>query len=157
MSVPDGYKVDYTAKQEKQSITEMVPKAESVKDWTEMVTVQIFYGQKATTQQFKARLATLWSQACPGGVSLHVTEAIENGYPALVWLQMCPNNPQTAKPEWTWVKALAGHDSLYVVQKAFRFEPSKEQVVQWTKYLRGVAVCDSRIKERSCPAALRTQ
>ena len=61
----------------------------------------------------------------------------------------CPTNKQTGKPEWTWFKAIQGNDSFYVVQKAFRFEPSQEQVVEWTKYLRRVSVCDSR--RNSCP------
>ena len=49
-------------------------------------------------------------------------------------------------------KAIQGNDSFYVVQKAFKFSPSREQVVTWTRYLRKIAVCDSRLPERRCPA-----
>jgi hypothetical protein len=82
-----------------------------------------------------------------------VAQGPENGYPAAVWLLSCPRNRETGKPEITWFKAIQGNDSFYVVQKAFRFEPAKEQVAKWTQYLRGVAVCDSRLAERRCPAA----
>src|SRR5262249_23634265 len=150
--LPEGYKVDHSAKNDKASISEMVPKAESVKDWTEMVTVQIFFGLKTPPQQFKARMETLWSQACANSTTNPIAEANENGYPVLVGLLTCPRNPQTGKPEWTWFKAIGGNDSFYVVQKAFRFEPSKEQAVQWTNYLKSVALCDSRVKERTCGA-----
>src|SRR5512141_3413025 len=63
VTLPDGYKVGHTAKNDKISITEMVPKAESVNNWTEMVTTQIFFGRKLAPQQFKSRMDMLWSQA----------------------------------------------------------------------------------------------
>jgi len=62
-------------------------------------------------------------------------------------------NPATGKPEITYTKVTAGNDSLYVVQKAFKFAPSRDQIVQWMKYLRSVAVCDSRLPDRACPSA----
>ena len=65
----------------------------------------------------------------------------------------CPRNPATGKPEITYTKVTAGNDSLYVVQKAFKFAPSRDQFVQWMKYLRSVAVCDSRLADRACPQA----
>jgi hypothetical protein len=60
-------------------------------------------------------------------------------------------NKATGKPEITWFKAVRGNDSFYVVQKAFKFTPSAEQVTTWTQYLRGVAVCDTRLPDRTCP------
>ena len=44
VAMPPGYKVGYTKHTAKGVITEMVPAAETVENWTEMVTVQIFYG-----------------------------------------------------------------------------------------------------------------
>ncbi len=51
----------------------------------------------------------------------------------------------------TWFKAIAGNDSFYVVQKAFKFEPSPEQLTQWLGYLNKVSVCDTRLPERQVP------
>ena len=48
-----------------------------------------------------------------------------------MWALGCKRNPATGKPEMTWFKALAGIDSFYVVQKAFKFVPSKDQVAKW--------------------------
>jgi hypothetical protein len=36
-----------------------------------------------------------------------------------------PKNRESGKPEITWFKAVQGNNSFYLVQKAFRFEPSK--------------------------------
>lgn len=151
VSLPPGYKVDFQRKSDKAIITEMVPSAENVNAWTEMVTVQVFFGLKIAPEQFRARLEKLWGDSCPGSTFHTVGKGVENGYPALVWIQNCPLNTQTGKPEITWMKAIGGNDSLYLVQKAFKFTPSDEQVTVWTKYLRGVAVCDSRLADRACP------
>ncbi len=151
VEVPPGYKIDFQEHKPNMLMNEMVPTNETVGDWTEMVTVQIFYNLKTTPQQFTNTLASGWIAACPGATSSSVASGDENGYPAAVWLLKCPKNPATGKPEITWVKTMQGNDSFYVVQKAFKFTPSNDQVVQWMKYLRAVAVCDSRLPDRACP------
>jgi hypothetical protein len=151
VAVPPGYKIDFRDKKPNSLMNEMVPAAETVNNWTEMLTVQIFYNMKATPEQFVAKMVSGWTAACPGARSSEIANGPENGYPAGVWLLNCPKNPATGKPEITWIKAMQGNDSLYVVQKAFRFTPSKDEVVQWMKYLRSVAVCDSRLADRACP------
>jgi hypothetical protein len=151
--VPDGYKIDFRDGNDQRLINEMVPQGESVSDWTEMVTVQIFFGLKGTLAQMQDNIANGWLKACPKGIHVPVVDTTENGYPVSLWQLSCPNNAQTGKPEWTWFKAMRGNDSLYLVQKAFRFEPSKEQITTWMRYLKTVAVCDSRLPGRACPAA----
>jgi hypothetical protein len=143
------YKVGFSDKKPNMLMTEFVPAKETVENWTEMVTVQVFFGLKATPQQFMDDMAKRWRGACPDAEEAHtVADAPENGYPTLVWLLSCPKNPGTGKPEITWFKAVQGNDSFYLVQKAFKFEPSKEQITRWMGYLRKVSVCDSRIAEK---------
>jgi hypothetical protein len=91
--VPPGYKLDYQNKKPNSLMNEMVPVGESVNDWTEMVTVQIFYNLKATPDQFEGTLAKGWIGACPGARAEPVASGPENGYPAGVWLLNCPKNP----------------------------------------------------------------
>ncbi len=153
VTVPDGYKIDFQTKKNNMVMTEMVPSAQTVNDWTEMVTVQVFLGLKATPKQVVGNIARGWLKACPEGQSQTIAETIENGYPILFILLTCPRNSETGKPEYTWFKAIAGNDSFYMVQKAFKFVPEKEQIAQWSRYLRGIMVCDSRLPDRPCPAA----
>jgi hypothetical protein len=152
VAMPDGYVTGFQDKNAKQQMTEMVPRGQSVKDWTEMVTVQIFFGMiNVTPEAYKQRLEKLWAETCKGAESSPIGQGSERGYPVIVWLQFCPLNKDTGKPEVTLLKAIAGKDSFYVVQKAFRFQPDKPQVEQWSRYLRNVSVCDSRVAERACP------
>jgi hypothetical protein len=95
--------------------------------------------------------------ACKSSLSLVVAENIENGYPALFWYQGCEPKEDSSKYELTWFKAIQGTGSFYLVQKAFRFEPTEEQVTPWVAYLRDVVVCDPRVTEKACikPALLK--
>jgi hypothetical protein len=155
VAVPPGYKVGHQAKNAKQLISEMVPKAETVDTWTEMVTVLIYFGRKGSLIGYRTQMEKDWAAACAGAKSAPVGGGLVNGYTTMIWRQSCPLNKATGKPEITWFKAIAGNDSFYVVQKAFKFEPSPEQAATAVKYLDGVSVCDTRIAERKCPAGMR--
>lgn len=149
--LPAGYKVDFQERKGNVAISEMVPSGQSVQNWTEMVTVQIFFGMKSTPQQFRAQLEKRWAEACPDNRFGEIDKDVQNGYPTLIWLQACALNKATGKPEVTWFKALQGNDSFYLVQKASKFMPSQEQVTPWMQYFQRVTVCDSRIAARACP------
>ena len=151
VTMPQGFKVGFQDKKNNQQITEMVPSNETVKDWTEMVTVQIFFGLKTKPEQFKDRIEKGWVSACAGGKAHPVSADAANGYPALIWVLSCERNPKTGKPEITWFKAMQGNDSFYVVQRAFRFMPEQAQMTKALAYLGTVTVCDSRRKDRACP------
>lgn len=155
VAVPTGYKVGYNKHTPKGAITEMVPSAETVEAWTEMVTVQIFFGLHDSPASFRLRMEKLWIQACPGARSAPLGGGLVNGYVTMTWRLSCPLNRQTGKPEITWVKAIAGRDSFYVVQKAFKFDPAPERAAQWVAFLDKVSVCDTRIAERTCPRGMR--
>lgn len=60
-SIPQGYKIDYQTQQGNVLLTEMVPKAETVNNWTEMVTTHVYLGAKKTFRMslFKPR----WKKA----------------------------------------------------------------------------------------------
>lgn len=151
-NMPLGYKIDFQSRHGNMGITEMVPQAESVKNWTEMVTTQVFFGLKnATPEQFQAVMEKNWLASCKASQSASVAKGAENGYPFTLWMLSCPLNQATGKPEITWFKAIKGNDSFYVVQKAFRFEPTREQVIQWMQYLKKVSLCDTRLPDRACP------
>ncbi|WP_324900326.1 hypothetical protein [Noviherbaspirillum sp.] len=137
-------------------ITEMIPQNEALDTWTEMLTTQVFLGLKnATPQQFRDLMQKQWLASCKGGESASIAEGHENGYPFAVWIQACPANRKTGKPEKTWLKAIKGTDSFYIVQKAFRFDPSAEQITKWVQYLKSVQVCDTRLEGSPCPDLAR--
>jgi hypothetical protein len=152
MTAPSGYHVDFQDKDKNSQIAEWVPEGETVDDWTEMITVLTFFNAAARPEIYMHNIERYWRENCPGAEEAHqIASVVENGYASLVFLLNCPRNPKTGKLEMTWFKAIRGNDSLYVVQKAFKFAPAKEQIGRWMGFLRAVRVCDSRLPERACP------
>jgi hypothetical protein len=146
--LPKGYKIDYQQRQGKMLITEMVPEGQNVNNWTEMVTVQVFFGglPQVTPESFHKGLDAQWKRACQNAESQPIRKGTENGYPFTFWLEFCPENPATGKPEFTHVKAIQGTDSFYVVQKAWKYSPTEKEVGTWSKFMSTVKVIDPRIK-----------
>jgi hypothetical protein len=151
---PANYIVGFSTQKNNVAMQEMVPSGQTVENWTEMLTVQVFHGMKVTPQQYEENLAQRWTKACPKASAATIANPVENGYAVLLWLLQCPNNPETSRPENTWFKAIQGNDSFYLVQKAFKFDPSKEQIVQLMNFLKDVKVCDTRLPDRACPQSM---
>ena len=152
IGMPAGYKIGFQERKGPIVMTEMVPEKESVEEWSEMLTTQLFLGLKSVSPEaFRAESQKKWLEACKEGQFAEIASGEERGYPFAVWMLTCPYSKAPGRPELTWLKALRGVDSFYVVQKAFRFEPTKEQVQQWMRYLKQVSVCDSRVPEKACP------
>lgn len=151
VSMPENFKVDFEKKEKHMTMMEMVPVDQSVQNWTQMVTVQVFFNLKISLEDFQSQLKKLWATSCSESESIPIREGTENGYSFMIWLQACPLNKTTNKPELTWFKTIRGNDSLYVVQKAFKYSPKDEEIVSLMHYLKAVKVCDTRIPERACP------
>ena len=89
---------------------------------------------------------------CPEAEHHPVGRGIDNGYAFTLWRLSCPLSKTSGKPEHAWFKAIAGRDSFYLVQNAFRATPSREQAIAATSYLAQVKVCDTRLADRPCPS-----
>lgn len=148
---PPDYQISRQERQGQQIITEMIPAKETVDKWSEQVATQIFLETDVTPAQYQEFSAQEWRISCPDARLLPGTEGKDNGYPFSLWIQVCPRDTRTGGPEYAWYKAIRGQDNLYVVRKAFRFEPSEEQVKTWVHYLRSIQVCDPRRPDAPCP------
>lgn len=144
--VPENFELGF--KDDKGGTTtmmEFVPKGQTVEDWQEMITLNIIPGKRANLAQVRQFISSGWQKACPGGGVTNIREGRENGYPFALWQMTCQNNPQTGKPEFTWVKMMEGGNGLYSVQYAFRHVPDKQEVTRAVTYLRdNLGLCDTR-------------
>jgi len=151
-ALPQGFKLGYQASQGNEDMAEYVPAGETVDDWSEMVTVQVFHGLGGVDLDgFAQRLATGWSNACPGGEGQRVGGATDNGYRFALWSYTCPLNPETGKPETMRLKIMSGKDALYSVQFAYRAKPSDDEDTRSGGALDKVGVCDTRSPDHPCP------
>ena len=154
--VPQGFKAGWQGGNGSMTTTEFVPTAESVDDWSQMITQQIFHGRANDPPDgLPTAMGVGWKNGCPGGMSQKLSQADENGYPSAIWLFACPRNPQTGKPENAWIKVISGADSLYGVQYAVRREATDETTKAALAYLQRVTACDTRRADRPCPKGMQ--
>lgn len=158
VGIPSEYELGFQQETDQAKMSEFVPKGESVEQWSEMITIQLFDAANRNAG-FYARIESLVKQACEDG-STHVTPVTEeNGYPVKVFQMYCPTNRKTGMGEVTFFKTIEGKDKFYVVQKAWRTEKysvddvplTEEDFGRWIRYLKDVYVCDSRAGSRKCP------
>jgi hypothetical protein len=126
VAVPDGYKIDFQQQTGDMLISEAVPVTQSVHDWTEMETVQLFHDLKVTPEQLKARIDEEGPAACPGIESHPVAQGEENGYPCMVWLQSCPLNKATGKTEIPGSRPLPAMTAS--MSSSWRSKPGRQRI-----------------------------
>jgi len=149
--LPHGFKVGFETTRGVMTMTEAVPDGETVKDWSEMVTTQVFLGRKGLDPvQFLSGIGHQWLAACPGSVAPAIHTGHANGYVVSMFFLECPINPTTGKPEATLFRAIEGADSFYAIQYAFRSIPTQDQIKAAAHYLGTVNVCDTRTKDHPC-------
>ena len=141
---PADFETGYQASQGGQTIVELVPKGQTVQNWERMVTLQTFAGDTRSVIDFRRAVSDGWRSACPGGNTINLSEGQENGYPFALLQMSCEHNPQSGRPEYTWIKAMRGERALYVAQYAFRHLPSREELTDAARRLRGMSLCDTR-------------
>jgi len=152
VAMPQGFKVAMSESRNGLIMQEWVPEKESVQNWTEMVTVQIFLNRADIDPvQFLGLMEKQWAGACKGSTASPPTVGKVNGYAAAMSLLRCPLLAQTGKPETTMFRALKGNDSFYLVQRAVRAVPDEARLLQMRQYLETVSLCDTRRPAQACP------
>lgn len=151
VTMPEGFKVGYGGTHNGIDMQEWVPANQTVKDWTEMITVQVFRNRAdIDPARYLAEMTKLWAQSCPGSIAGPVTPGSTNRYSSASLMLRCPLLASTGKPEAAMMKAIKGRDSFYLVQRAVRSVPGAAKVDQMQQYLDRVSVCDTRLADRPC-------
>lgn len=151
--LPGGFRLASQSRLNGVNLQAWVPQAQSLDNWTEMVTTQIFVGRKDMDPvQFIEALQQPWLVECGGGGEPNmVTPALANGYLSATLFLHCMIKPSTGRPETTFFKAIKGDDSFYFIQLTYRRDLTKDQVAQAGRYLDTFNVCDTRQPQSPCP------
>ncbi|TXI91916.1 MAG: hypothetical protein E6Q34_06885 [Burkholderiaceae bacterium] len=150
LRVPDNYTSASNTQKENFSGIEYIPKTESLTTWSEMLTVQTFRNLSVGLDVFRENLERGFKRSCKESSSALVSEANEFGYDAKVWMQTCEYANKTPRDEIVLFKAIRGKEATYVIQKAFRFEPSVEKLTPWFEYMKKVRLCGAESNEPDC-------
>ncbi|RXJ88961.1 hypothetical protein CRV01_10085 [Arcobacter sp. CECT 8983] len=149
-SFPKNYKLAYKKIQNGTSFYEFIPKSEELKNWTEMITTNIYHRNlRYSVDEYVEEMKKAWSKSCKDTSFKDIDESFENGYKTKTVMMSCKVSKITKKEETMYLKAIKGADSFYTVQKAFTGKTNKEQENKSVEYLKTVKVCDSRLF--TCP------
>jgi hypothetical protein len=153
--LPDGFKLAFQDRQGATAIGELIPVAETVEDWSVMVTTLTFGRvHPPTLDLFADSMSQRYAAACGTQETVRVSDSPVNGYPSGLWRIVCPMNPGTRKPEYMYMKLIQGDDALYAVQYAYRATPTVERNAAAEAYLATVIACDTRKPDHPCPSGL---
>jgi hypothetical protein len=151
-SPPKDFKVGYQSSHDNRQITEWIPASETVEDWTQMLTVQVFRRATVDGGRFLQDVGKRYMDACPGTIAKGIFTGQINGYTVSMLLLKCPKNPGTGKPETTAFRVIKGNDALYSVQRAWTSAPSDQEIDNVMQALAKVTVCDTRTPDHPCPS-----
>jgi hypothetical protein len=156
VSMPPGFKLGAQGTRDGVNQQQWVPGVESVGNWSEMVTVQIFPNRlDLDPVTMLRRIEEGWRPTCRAATPAAPQADKVNAYPAATLMLSCPRLASTGKPETTMFRAIKGNDSFYLVQRALRAVPAPAQLESMKQYMATVSVCDVRPASHPCPGGWR--
>jgi len=146
------------------TMTEYVPKGQTLQAWSRMTTTQTVTGTKATAEQFLSVMFNGFKARarCENGDAKAFRSEPANGYPSVLGVLICPTYKGATFGEYTMIKVIGGQDAVHVIQRAWRGPAyasgatmpfSAEEGREWIDYLGKISVCDPRDPAHPCPAA----
>ena len=143
--VQTGFELGYSTEQDEFIMSEWIPNGESLQDWTQMITLQALLDYPPDRlETFVSRFIELVNEDCGNIDSLIISEGLELEYAYKIFATVCEKNPKTQKPEATILKAIAGDEALYVVQKAWKYSPTQKEMNDWVNQLADFVVCGEK-------------
>lgn len=157
---PKGWVIGFHEKKDNVEVTEVLPPSQTLKNWTEMLTVQIIGGNGGKSPQdvLKDQLEIIKS-ACDDIGAGQVSLAVENGFETAMRAVACPKSKQWADGEVSLYKVITGRDRAYVVWRSWRGPAfTKDHLpvpsgttAEWLGFMRQVMLCDSSDPKHACP------
>ena len=146
-TIPENFKLAYNNKQVMAEMYEFIPKNETLKNWSEMITTNIFHKNlNISAQEYIKEVKAKWEESCEVGYTKLLPHGKENGYDYALVMLYCKKSKQIDKEQLTYIKAIKGNDSFYVVQKAFTYLIKKDKIIDTMRYLKRIGVCDTRLQ-----------
>lgn len=155
-----GWKVSYENKTSKQMVIEFVPIPESKQNWSQMITLNVFYKAPIALKAIRNDMIKGFKRLCPKSEFKLVSTKKSNNYDTETFRVTCPLSAATGRTEVTHFKTIRGNDNVYMVQYAFRL-PRKvaslkdEQEKGVYAYLDELIVCDNRHPKHPCPPPIK--
>lgn len=167
MNLPASWKLGHAAKEDRRLLTEYVPSAEAVTNWSEMVSVQIMLGLansgKLPLSGMLQGASQVMKTVCKDVLFQQFGEGVLDGRPAAVALIGCARAPAAAPTglrqgdsEIGLHVVVKGRDDLYFITKSRRgpgVDPAtypRQTLKPWQEFLSSIKLCDLNEPPKEC-------
>jgi len=152
MGVPnENFEIGYESYTDEIAMTEFVPVGETVQKWSRMITIQSLIGYRPKTlESFARKFTQLVINQCSTSDHEIIWRNVQYGYNSMVLAVSCHENLVTGLSEHMLVKVIQGDDALYVVQKAWKYEPNDDQLNNWFEEMGSFIVCGKNNDFKMC-------
>ena len=157
---PPGWTIGFHDTKGGTDLTEMLPPGQTLKDWKEMVTIEMVQGKPTMDVQttLNARLEAI-HQGCPDVGAGPAQIGVENGYDSGIRAIACPKSSRYNKGELSLFKVILGKNRTYVIGRAWSGEPFDKDKMpvpastseEWLAFMGKIVVCDTVDRNHPCP------
>lgn len=160
MDPPDGWLPVQVQRGDKVNITRLFPPGQSDKDWSEMITLQIYPGSDRSPRAFVEDAIRHSRENCEAAGPSAVTETPNNGYPMAMVSVACSKGRGSGMGGFVHIQSIRGKEALYVVQRHWRGAPfdrtsgpafPPDMLRNWGAFVKTVGLCDTRDSRHPCP------
>ncbi len=156
---PDGWALAYQFNNQQIRLTEYTPAGEG-DEWKTRISFESD-AKMASSDPIEVLLAEVKRQedGCTFVQHFNVFSGYENGYPTSTRLLLCGEKKADKTGEVALLKAIQGHDFLYIISVTERVPPfpingsevDRQDVATWANYLSRIRLCDSESADHPCP------
>jgi len=157
----ENWVVGYNGNSGDVSLTEMVPKGETVKNWTEMITLARHRNVSGENLDPVAKASPdISKKGCTRGHHFEEKERGEiGGHPMFIVVVRCdsaakrPGQDKSVqgKPETYVSLTIGGRQDVYTIQRAARRSDLSDATIrEWIDFLKTAQVCNSQIQPSPC-------
>lgn len=159
VTVPEGWEKGFHDREGMLARADYLPVGQDQDEAKEMLSAQIMFGLTGTKpEQILGRLADEAQKRCQIFDAQPMQMGEDVAYDSLGIMVLCGKNSGSGTGELILVRAIAGNDNFYLVQKIWKtltYELSSDIPVsfderkKWLDYLASIKVCD--LKKNTCP------
>lgn len=160
LNPPAGWVPVQMSRNEKMVVTRLYQPGQDEKNWSEIVTIQIYPRSSQSARQFAESIVQYSRDACVAAGPGPITERAVNGYPMAIVSVACSQGKSSGQGGFVLAQAIQGKDALYVVQRQWRgpaipqgqdpaFPPG--MLKRWDSFAQTVGLCDTRDTRHPCP------
>ncbi|WP_179378890.1 hypothetical protein [Jannaschia marina] len=125
-------------------LTDYVGEGQALDGWTDAITVAELRGTGLDAPGFVAGLSADLLARCARAFDMDPEVFEAGGRRSTMSIHACPNHDVSGRPEISLLRVIEGDDVLFAVQRSWVVSPPREDLLEWSEWIRALQVCDGQ-------------